>query len=89
MRSLSHVMTADEKGIFSLVFSIALLWTLMLVVCANMQVHAYSMGKTVLVLIITALIMVAVVFLAALVFALLQEMIGVAGDMINELYLRK
>ena len=86
---LSHVMTADEKGIFSLVFSIALLWTLMLVVCANMQVHAYSMGKTVLVLIITALIMVAVVFLAALVFALLQEMIGVAGDMINELYLRK
>ena len=33
--------------------------------------------------------MVAVVFLAALVFALLQEIIGVAGDMINELYLRR
>ncbi len=87
--ALSHIMTEDEKGIYSLILSIALLWTLLLVVCANMQVHAYTMGKTVLVLIITLVIMVAVVFLAALVFALLQEMIGVAGDMINELYLRR
>lgn len=87
--ALSHIMTADEKGIYSLILTIALLWSLLLVICANMQVHAYTMGKTVLVLIITLVIMVAVVFLAALVFALLQEMIGVAGDMINELYLRR
>ena len=86
---LSHIMTADEKGIYSLILSVALLWTLLLVVCSNMQVHSYTMGKTVLVLIITVVIMVAVVFLAALVFALLQEIIGVAGDMINELYLRR
>lgn len=86
---LSHIMTAEEKGIYSLIVSVMLLWTVLLILCSNMQIHAYTMGKTVLVLIITLIIMVAAVFLAMLFFALIQEIIGVAGDMANELYLRR
>ena len=53
-----------------------------------MQVHSYTMSKTVLVLLITLLIMVIVVFLVMLVFALVSQMIGVGSDMANEIYLR-
>ncbi len=85
---LSRFMTMEEAGIYNLIMGIMFLWTLMLVACSNMEVHAYTMGKTVLVLLITLLVMVIVVFLAMLLFALAQEIIGVARDMYNELYLR-
>jgi len=85
---LSRVMTAEEGGIYTLILGIMLLWTFFLVVCANMQVHSYTMGKTILVLIITLVVMVIVIFLAMLIFALAQKIVGVATDMYNELYLR-
>ena len=85
---LSRVMTAEEGGIYTLILGIMLLWTFFLVVCANMQVHSYTMGKTVLVLIITLVVMVIAIFLAMLIFALAQKIVGVATDMYNELYLR-
>ena len=84
----SHIMTADEKSIYILLMSVMLIWTFALIVCSNMQVHSYTMSKTVLVLLITLLIMVIVVFLVMLVFALVSQMIGVGSDMANEIYLR-
>ena len=85
---LSRVMTLEEGGIYTLIMGIMLLWSAYLIVCSNMQIHSYSMGKTVLVLIITLVVMVIVVFLAMLIFALAQKVVGVATDMYNELYLR-
>ncbi len=85
---LSRVMTLEEGGVYTLIMGIMLLWVGFLIVCANMQVHSYSMGKTVLVLVITLVVMVIVIFLAMLIFALAQKVVGVATDMYNELYLR-
>lgn len=85
---LSHIFSEEEKGIYFLLMFIMFFWTFILIVCSNMEVHAYSMSKTILVLFISVLIMVIVVFLAALVFALMQQIIGVASDMINEINLR-
>lgn len=85
---LSHVLTQEEGGLYALILAIFVLWSGFLIVCSNMEVHAYSMGKTLLVLLITLLVMLIVVFLCALIFALSQEIIGAIKDLYHELYLR-
>ncbi|MBR7133615.1 MAG: YIP1 family protein [Clostridia bacterium] len=85
---MSRVMTMAEDSVYTLVIGIMLLWVAYLIICSNMQIHSYSMSKTVLVLVITLLVMVIVIFLAMLIFALAQKVVGVAVDMYNELYLR-
>lgn len=84
----SHIFSLEEKSVYALLIGIMFLWTVILIACSNMQVHNYTMSKTVLVLIITLLLMVIIVFLTMLVIALVQKIAGVGNDMIHEIYLR-
>ena len=71
---LSNFITADEGSFYGIVIGFAYIWMLLLIVCANKQIHDYEFGKSILVLIITVLVMVVAVFLFVLMLSLLQQM---------------
>lgn len=83
---LSNVMIADEGAFYSTLLIIAYVWVLLLIVCANKQIHDYSMSKSLAVLLITALVMAIVVFLALLFLILMQQMGGFCIDFLDDLF---
>lgn len=83
---LSNVMIADEGAFYRTLLIIAYAWVLLLIVCANKQIHDYSMSKALAVLLITVLVMAIVVFLALLFLILMQQMGGFCIDFLDDLF---
>ncbi len=71
-----------------MLLTVALLWMLALLVCANRQIHNYSMSKSVAVLGITVAVMAFVVFLLVLVFAFAGQIAAFVSDIYTEISLR-
>ncbi|MBQ2677012.1 MAG: YIP1 family protein [Clostridia bacterium] len=84
----SNVMVKEEGDFYTVFVTIALLWVLMLIVAGNMRIHDYSLGMTIVEMLITVVVMLIVVFLAVLFFALLQQMYSFVLDIINEVATR-
>ena len=59
-----------------------------LLVAGLMQTHNYSLGKTVLVIIIILVVILLITFIGMLVFALCQQLTAFIKDLINEVQLR-
>ena len=85
---LSRILTQDEGDIYRVLLTVALLWMLALLVCANRQIHNYSMSKSVAVLGITVAVMAFVVFLLVLVFAFAGQIAAFVSDIYTEISLR-
>lgn len=85
---LSRILTQDEGDIYRVLLTVALLWMLALLVCANRQIHNYSMSKSVAVLGITVAVMAFVVFLLILVFAFAGQIAAFVSDIYTEISLR-
>lgn len=85
---LSNVLVLEERDFYSFLVTVAFAWMFGLLVCGNQQTHDYSMGKTLVVLGITAIVMMIVIFLCILIVALVQQIGGFARDFYNELIMR-
>ena len=84
----SNVLVEDEGDFFLFLVTLAFCWTIALVICANRQIHDYTMGKTLLVILITLLVMVIVLFLAVLAFALANQFVSFISDLQTEISMR-
>ncbi|UVI30157.1 YIP1 family protein [Paenibacillus spongiae] len=85
---LSNFITIDESPFYYLLDSIAYLWFIWLLFIGTMTVHQYSIGKTLLTLALTALVMAFLVFLGLLCFSLLQQMITFVKALYREIIVR-
>ena len=85
---LSRVLILEDAAFLNVIVTVALAWTVILLICANQEIHNYSMGKTIAVLLITLLVMVIVLFLAVLAFALIQQFISFIQDLATEISMR-
>lgn len=85
---LSQFITEDETDFYYVLVTVAVLWTVGLLICSSMEIHNYSMSKTVAVTLITLIVMVVVVLLAVLAFALVDQFALFVYDLITELSLR-
>ena len=85
---LSHALTKEEQDFYVVFVVLAGLWTVMLLVCSNKQIHNYSMGRALGILLLTVLVMLIVVFLLVLAFVLVQQFVSFVQDIADELYLR-
>lgn len=85
---LSHGLTREEQDFYIVFVVLAGLWTVMLLVCSNKQIHNYSMGRALGILLLTVLVMLIVVFLLVLAFVLVQQFVSFVRDIADELYLR-
>ncbi len=85
---LSNWVTRDEAAFCTVLTTVGIVWSVMLLVCSMIQVHDYSLGKTLIFLFMTAVGMVIVIFLLLLFLTLVGDGIGYFVSMYKEINFR-
>jgi len=85
---LSNVMTIEEGSFIYYAESVAAVWMGMLIVCAVMQIHDFTFGKTILTLIATAVGMLVIVFVLLLFFSLITDAVAYFVSLYKEISYR-
>lgn len=70
---ISNLMTVQEGAFYYYITSFSNIWCGLLIICAVMMVHDYTLGKTVLTLIATAVGMMLIIFVFLLFFSLVTD----------------
>lgn len=86
--AFSNMMTQEEAPFYYLMETIAVIWFLWLLFVGMMTVHQYSIGKTLITLFLTVVVMLFIVFLGILCFSMLQQMITFVQSIFTEIRAR-
>lgn len=70
---ISNLMTVQEGAFYFYLTSFSNIWCAFLIVCATMMIHDYTLGKTVLTLIATAIGIMVIIFVFLLFFSLVTD----------------
>ena len=82
---ISNVMTQTEGAIYYFLVALAYIWMAGLMIASVRQIHNYSMGKALFVILITLVVILIIVFVILLCTALLQQMVAFFADIYEEL----
>lgn len=85
---LSHVLTLEEEPFLNIITIVGILWSVFLLLAALKTVHEYSVGKTIACLLLTIIGVAFVIFLAALMYGLVQQFISFFNTIYHELAFR-
>lgn len=85
---LSNVLTLEEGSFIHYAETIASVWMGMLIVCAVMQIHDFTFGKTILTLIATIVGMLVIVFVLLLFFSLITDAVAYFISLYKEISYR-
>lgn len=85
---LSNLMTNQEGDFYFFFVALGIIWSLGLILLGHQQIHDYTAGRSLFVVLLTVVVMAIVVFLSILLLVLIQQMLGFAGDFINEIFYR-
>lgn len=73
---LSNMVTAEEGDFYQVFVAISIIWAAFLVIAAMLEIHEYSLGKTVLFTIASIFAMLVIIFILLLFFSMISQ--GVA-----------
>ena len=85
---LTNVLVPSESVFIELITIIGLLWSIALLLVGMLTIHEFSFGKTVWSLILTLAGMVAMVFLAVLLFSLMRQVYSFVASVWKEIEFR-
>lgn len=85
---ISNIIVMNESSIYATLNSLSYIWSGLLILIGIMTVHEYSIGKTLLTIIIAIVGMAATVFLILLFIALIQQVVNFGYIFFKELSLR-
>lgn len=85
---LSNLITAEEGGLYTFFYGFALLWCAVLIVCAMVQTHEYTLGQTMVALVVTILFSLIVVILILVFFCLTTDAFSYFWSLGKEILLR-
>ena len=85
---ISHIITFDEGMLYWLAGSIGMLWFVMLMLCAMMEIHDYSMSKTILSSLFTIVAIGIMIFVFVMFFAVISDGIAYFVSIARELMFR-
>lgn len=85
---LSQVIAGDEAAFYTLVMAIGIAYAVILVLIGVMQIHNYSVGKTLWTLILTFLAVLIIIFLLLLVYSLIGQMVTFIKSIYLEIVFR-
>ncbi|MNJ51435.1 Yip1 domain protein [compost metagenome] len=86
---LSNILTQEETAFYYLLNSIALIWTLGLLIVGTMTVHQYNVSKTIVTMFLSIIMAVIVIFLMMLLYSLFQQIVDFVVSIYTELIFRK
>lgn len=70
---LSNIVTVDEGAFYGVFSVLALVWAALLIVAAMMQIHEYSLSKTILFTVASIFAMLVIVFILLLFFSMISQ----------------
>ena len=85
---VSNMLTFEEGGLYSVMLSISIIWSLFLVFVGLMQIHDYGPGKTFIFLIVTVVGACVIIFLLLTFFSLLSDAVGFFVSLYREMAFR-
>lgn len=85
---MSNLITVNEGSLYYFFDTIAVLWTVALLVFGLMTIHEFTLGKTILTALIAIVGMIVIIFIGLLFFALVQQIANFVGILYRELALR-
>lgn len=84
----SQVIAANEEAFYYLIMNACYLYFFILLLTGIMTVHNFTLGKTLLTLILTVGAMLIIIFLALLMYSLVDQVFGFFGSIYTELLFR-
>ena len=84
----SNWVTTTEASIITMVTTIAMIWMLLLIFCATMITHDFSLGKNFIMVIFTVVAMAFIVFIVLLFSMLLSKLLSLVTNIVTEIQFR-
>lgn len=85
---LSQVIAGDESAFYTLIMALGIAYAAILVLAGIMQIHNYTVGKTLWTLILTFIAVLIIIFLLLLVYSLVGQMITFIKSIYLEIVFR-
>jgi len=85
---LGHLITFEEGAIYYGLATIAVLWMVLLIVCGMMQIHEYTMSKTLLSSLFTFMGIAIIIFIFIVFFAVVSDGVNYFIALFRELWFR-
>ena len=84
----SNVVTAEEGAFYTFAIALSVFWAGCLILCAMMEIHEYSMMKTVLFVVASIFAMLVMVFILLLFFSMISQGVSYFVSLVKELMFR-
>lgn len=85
---LTHVVTLSEQGFVSLLTNVCYVWLFLLIFFGTMVTHDYSIGKNIITIFGTILVMAVIMFVAILFSGLIVRMVSFVSNIVTEIQFR-
>lgn len=85
---LSNMITEDEGSFYTVLSVLSILWVAMLILAAMMQIHEYSLSKTLLFTIASIFAMLVMIFILLIFFSMISQGVSYFISMIREILFR-
>ena len=85
---LSRVLLQTEGDFYYVLATVAIIYSVALIIVSVMQTHNFTVAKTALAILITVIVILLIVFIGMLVIALCQELYAFIKDILSEIFLR-
>ena len=85
---LSNIVTKEEGDFYLVLSSISIIWSAFLIVAAMMQIHEYTLSKTILFTVGTIFAMLVMVFILLLFFSMISQGIAFFISIVKEILFR-
>lgn len=85
---VSQIVAENEEGFYSIILIIGIAYTAMMMLTGIMQVHSYTLGKTLVTLLLTLVAVFIVIFLVLLIFNFISQIVTFFQSIYYELIFR-
>lgn len=85
---MSNIVTRDEGAFYEVFANIALFWCAALIICAMLEIHEFTMSKTLFFMIASLFAMEVMVFILLLFFSMISQGVGYFVSIVQEIMYR-
>lgn len=85
---LSNIVTRDEAAFYGVLADVTLFWCAALIICAMLEIHEFTMAKTLLFMIFSLFAMSVMVFILLLFFSMISQGVAYFVSIVQELMYR-
>ncbi len=85
---VSNVLSDDFSEVVYIIYVLSMIWSGILFVCSNMEIHEFSMAKTLLFIFATVIAMAIMIFILLLFFSMISQGIAYFVSMYKEIMFR-